>query len=73
MDIKIGDTVQTTNKSTRLFGALKVISIEGANALCSHYLLDKDPQGDQRPNELIPTEGLFPLKDLTVIKKGNDQ
>lgn len=71
--IKIGDTVQTMNKPTKLFGVLKVISIEGANALCSHYLLDKNSQGDERPSELIPSESLFPLKDLTLIKEGTTQ
>lgn len=73
MIIEIGDTVQTTNKPPKLFGALKVISIEGDNALCSHYLLDKDPQGYERPNELNPTKSLFPLKDLIIIKKWSDQ
>ena len=70
MTIEVGDTVQTVNKPARLFGALRVLSIEGEYALCSYYLLDKDPQGDERPNELITTESKFPLKDLTVLSKG---
>jgi hypothetical protein len=68
MNIKIGDTVQVIDKSPLLFGALKVIDIIGDNAKCVYYLLDKDLNGDERPTSLTPTEGLFPLKNLTLIQ-----
>ena len=69
MNIEIGDTVQTVNKPARLFGALKVIDIVGDNAICVYYLLDKDINGDERPTSMSPTEGSFPLADLTIIQK----
>ena len=72
MNIEIGDTVQTVNKPTRLFGALKVIDIVGDNAICVYYLLDKDINGDERPTSMSPTEGSFPLADLTIIQKRAD-
>ncbi len=72
MNIEIGDTVQTINKPARLFGALKVIDIVDKNAICVYYVLNKDINGDERPTSMTPTEGSFPLADLTIIQKKAD-
>ncbi|MGG9971194.1 hypothetical protein ACQ33O_05300 [Ferruginibacter sp. SUN002] len=76
MKIQIGDAVKSKNKIDRLFGALKVIDIEGDYAICVYYLLDKDLNGDERPTALIPTESSFLLEELTLIsinqQNGND-
>ncbi len=69
-EIEIGDTVQQKNRT--VFGGLKVLAIEGENALCSFYVLDKPLDGNERPTALITEEGIFPLKDLTVTRKGKN-
>lgn len=76
MKIQIGDAVKSKNKIDRLFGALKVIDIEGDHAVCIYYLLDKNLDGDERPTALIPTESSFLLEELTLLstnqQDGND-
>ena len=72
MTIEVGDTVQTSNKPSRLFGALLVIEIVGDNATCAYNLLDKDLQGDERPTSYSPTTGIFPINELTKVRKKVD-
>lgn len=69
MEIEIGDTVQLKDKI--VFGGLTVLAIEGDNALCSYYVLDKPLDGPERPEALIPEQSYFPLKDLVITRKGN--
>jgi hypothetical protein len=69
MKIEIGDIVQTSNKTPEQFGALIVEEINGDNAICSYQILDKDPNGIDRPTTVNTTKGVFPLKDLVIIRK----
>jgi hypothetical protein len=69
-EIEIGDTVQL--KKRTVFGGLKVLSIEGENAICSFYVLDKPLDGNARPTSLLTEESIFPLKDLIISRKGKN-
>jgi len=67
--IKVGDIVYAKNKPKNQFGALQVIEINSENAICSLYLLDKDPSGYERPTKVIPTFETFSIKDLELVEK----
>jgi hypothetical protein len=72
MNIEIGDIVQLNENGKLKLAWLEVLELHGDNALCLYRVLDKDPNGDERPTALIPTEGLFPLSSLSIMRKNNN-
>ena len=68
MEIEVGDTVQLKDKT--VFAGLTVVSIDGENAICKFYVPNKPLDGSERPSALIQEEGVFPLKDLILSRKG---
>ena len=72
MNIEIGDIVQLHENGELKITWLEVLEIQGDNALCLYRVLDKAPNDNERPTALIPTEELFPLSSLIIMRKKND-
>ena len=71
MNIEVGDIVQLNENGKLKLAWLEVLELHGDNALCLYHELDKDPKGDERPTSFIPSEGLFPLRSLSIKRKKN--
>ena len=69
MSIEVGDIVQLNENGKLKLASLEVLELRGDDALCLYRVLDKDPKGDERPTSLIPTEGLFPISSLSIVRK----
>ncbi len=68
MEIEVGDIVQLKDKT--VFAGLTVVAIEGENAICKFYVPNEPLDGAKRPSALVQEEGVFPLEDLIISRKG---